>query len=728
MTSRGVKCPPAVLLESSANLPINDATEAAVVICAAAIGRGVVLTNFTVPNRFELNSRERCFDLNDLIDFGYPMQTTSHAFKRPEADLSNLELLADQYPNIDAAIAELTRLSAVQTLPKGVVHVISDIHGEDKKLQHVINNASGTLRPLVEELFADSMESAEREAFLKLTFYPAEVTRRVGERLTDPDDIRNYAAKMLGPQLELLRYLVSNFSLRLATDVFPVEYRELLLEMMHAPSIERGPEFIGAMLDELVRRGRALHLIHLLGRLIRNLAVDELIIAGDLWDRGPRGDRVMDYLRLQPNVEFVWGNHDVLWLGASLGHEALICTVLRVSLRYRRIGQLDEGYSVPLTPLEHLARTVYADDPAEHFMPKREGMRPSVVVARMQKAAAVMQFKLEGQMIDRNPQWDLDHRRLMHRINYDRGTIEIEGETYDLRDTNFPTVDPKNPYQLSDEESACLARLKHSFLSSQKLSEQMRWMVGYGSMYLKRDECLIFHGCVPADADGNFRSLEVDGRSLSGRKLFEEIETVVRRAVVNSEQSDLDFLWYLWSGPTSPLFGKDRIATLERDFIVDKKPHRETKDAYFSLIHNIDFCNKVLKEFGMQTDGGLIVNGHVPVKVEAGESPLKRSGKAITIDGAFSEAYGDYGYTLVLEPDRIVLAQHSHFDSVQAAIAEGVDIVPKVQNIRVFDAPRCTRDTERGQRIDYRMGMLERLIDAYQTNRLHERPSSNPSK
>jgi len=632
-----------------------------------------------------------------------------------------LEVLAVDYPNLDAAIAESARLAAVQTLPKGVVHVISDIHGEDKKLQHVINNASGTLRPLVEELFAESMNAAEKEEFLKLTFYPAEVTERVGRILTQPEEIREYALRMLGPQLELLRYLISHFSLRLASNLFPAEYRELLLEMMHSPSTERDPAFVEAMLDELVRRNRALHLVHLLGRLIRNLAVDELIIAGDLWDRGPRGDRVMEYLRRQPNVEFIWGNHDILWLGASLGHEALICTVLRVSLRYRRLGQLDEGYSVPLTPLEHLARTVYANDPAEHFMPKGEGMRPTEVVARMQKAAAVMQFKLEGQMIERNPHWNLDHRRLLHRIDHQRGTIEIDGITYSLRDSSFPTVDPNNPYELSEEEAACLSYLKHSFLNSQKLSEQMRFLVGHGSMYLRRDECLIFHGCVPVDEQGNFLLLEIGGKAFTGCSMFEEIEKVVRRAVIDVEQADLDFLWYLWSGPRSPLFGKDRIATLERDFIADKKSHQESKDPYFSLIHNTRFCDSVLREFGMETENGLIVNGHVPVKVEAGESPLKHSGKAITIDGAFSEAYGDHGYTLLLEPDRIVLAQHSHFDSVESAIRDGVDIVPKVQDIRVFESSRCTRDTERGQRIAYRIEMLERLIEAYQTNRLHER-------
>ncbi len=652
------------------------------------------------------------------------MPKPSLFFKRPEADLATLELLAKQLPNVDAATAEIARLAAVQTLPKGAIHVISDIHGEDKKLQHVINNASGTLRPLVEWLFAETMDAEQIKEFLKLTFYPAEVTQRLERSLESPGDIRAYAVRMLKPQLELLRYLMSNFSLRLATRRFPAEYSELLLEMVHAPSTERGPEFVEAMIDELLRRGRVLHLIHLVGRLIRNLAIDELIIAGDCWDRGPRADRVVDYLRHQPNVSFVWGNHDMLWLGASLGHEASICAVLRISLRYRRLGQLDEGYSVPLTPLEHLARTVYADDPAEFFMPNRQGMRPNLVVARMQKAAAVMQFKLESQMIQRNPHWGLDHRRLLHHIDHAQGTIEIDERSYVLRDTRFPTVDPKHPYQLTAEESLCLERMKQSFLNSQELYEQMRFLVGYGSMYLIRGECLIFHGCVPTDADGEFLPMTVDGEPLAGRALFERIEKVVRRAVEEAKSEDLDFLWYLWSGPRSPLFGKDRIATFERDFIEDKTPHREIKTPYFGLIHKADFCDKILTEFNVSADDGLIVNGHVPVKVEKGESPLKRSGKAITIDGAFSEAYGDHGYTLVLEPSRIVLCEHHHFESVEAAVRDGVDIIPSVQEIRVFDKPRCTRDTERGQRICHRIELLERLIDAYRTNRLHEETGS----
>ncbi|CAA6679182.1 MULTISPECIES: fructose-bisphosphatase class III [unclassified Lentimonas] len=648
------------------------------------------------------------------------MTNKALSFKRPEENLSSLELLAAEFSNTDAAIAEIARLAAVQTLPRGAIHMISDIHGEDKKLRHVINNASGTLRPLVEKMFAKKMTSEELKSFLKITFYPAEVTDQLERDLTDPFELKEYARKILNPQFELLRHLMGNYSLKLATEILPADYQNLLLEILHAPTRERGNQFVEAIIDELQRQGRVLHLIHIVGRLIRNLAVDELIIGGDCWDRGPRGDRVVDYLRLQPNVSFIWGNHDALWLGAALGNDALICTALRVSLRYRRISQLDEGYSVPMTPLEHLARKIYSDDPAEFFMPKGDGLRPIELVARMQKAIAVMQFKLEGQLIERNPQWKLDHRRLMHRIDLDHGTIEIDGVVYELRDKRLPTVDPEDPYTLTSEEQDCLDRLKSSFLSSQKMREQMRYMVGHGSMYLQRGDCLIFHGCVPVDTEGNFLDLEIDGQNFSGKALFEEIEVVVRRALEKRKTPDLDFLWYLWCGPRSPLFGKDRIATLERDLIADKTPHRENKDPYFDLIHEVGFCDKVLEEFGADADQGLIVNGHVPVKLKQGESPIKRSGKAITIDGAFSEAYGDHGYTLVLEPGRIVLAEHHHFESIESAIKDGVDIVPKTQDIRVFDDPQRTQDTERGQRINYRMKELNRLIEAYRSNRLHE--------
>ena len=490
--------------------------------------------------------------------------------------------------------------------------------------------------------------------------------------------------------------------------------------MLHEPTTERGDQFYEAIADELIRRDRALRLIHVTARLVRNLAIYELIIGGDCWDRGPRGDRVVDYLRQQPNVSFIWGNHDAAWLGAGLGHEALICHVIRVSLRYRRISQLDQGYSIPLTPLEHLANTVYADDPATHFFPKQSGLRPDILVARMQKAIAIMQFKLEGQMIERHPEWNMSQRRLLHRIDPVAGTVEVDGVRYPLRDRHLPTVDPANPYVLTPQEQSCMDILKSSFLASQKLAEHLRYIVQIGSMYLIRDDHLIFHGCIPCDEQGNFLPMTIDGSPRAGKAMFDAIERVVTRALDSRQANDLDFLWYLWSGPLSPLFGKDRIATLERDFIADKTAHNETKGPYFALIHEKWFCQRVMEEFNVDPRRGLIVNGHVPVKIEKGEDPLKRSGMAITIDGAFSEAYGDHGYTLVLEADKTLLATHHHFESVEAAVRDGVDIIPKVTTIRSWDTPRKIADTERGRELKCQIDMLEKLIDAYQHNRLRQ--------
>ena len=638
-----------------------------------------------------------------------------------EYELATLRPLAREVRNIDSAIAEIARFSAELTLPRGTVHVISDIHGEDKKLRHVINNASGTLRPLVERLLKNKMPPDQFEEFLTLIFYPAEVVERLERTLRDPNEQKEFAIRTLHNLFDVVRVLAARRSLKHATRIFPAEYRELLAEILHEPSTERERDYIEAIVNELVRRGRVLHLIHLTGRVIRNLAIDELIIAGDCWDRGPRGDKVVEYLMQQPKVSFVWGNHDMAWLGACLGHDALICHVLRISLRYRRLTQLEEGYGIPIQPLEVLARKIYGDDPASCFNCKGEGMREKVVVARMQKAVAVMQFKLEGQTVSRHPEWQMDDRCLLHRIDREAVTIEVGGEVYALKDSHFPTIDPANPYELSPEEKTCLDRLRGSFRESRKLWEQMRWMVKNGSMYLRREENLIFHGCVPVDADGEFLPMMVGGYPYKGRAMFDAIETMVYRLMDGHDGADLDMLWYLWSGPQSPLFGKDKIATLERELIANEKPHHEIKNPYFSLIHEPWFCEKILAEFGVDPAQGLIVNGHVPVKVEKGESPIKRSGKAITIDGAFSEAYGDHGFTLVLEPTRTILATHHHFESVEAAIIEGADIIPEIAVVREWSSPRRVADSQRGRDLSAAIAHLERLIVAYRNNDLPQR-------
>ncbi len=633
-----------------------------------------------------------------------------------QTDLASLRPLADRFTDIDAAEAESARLSAVLTLPKGTVHVISDIHGEDQKLRHVVNNASGTLRPLVEQLLGSKMTAEELRSFLTLTFYPAEVCERLERTMTNLNEVQAFAATALERQFVLVRALAGHYSLRRAMRLVPTAYRDLVAEMLHAPTTDRGEAFFNAIVAGLAHRGRAFELVHVIGRLIRNLAVEELVIAGDCWDRGQRGDRVVDYLRQQPYVSFVWGNHDAAWIGAAMGCEALICNVLRVSLRYRRLYQIDDGYGIPLTPLEHLARTVYANDPAKHFMPKESGLRPNDVVARMQKAAAIMQFKLEGQMIARNPQWGLEERRVLHKIDLPAGTITIGGEMYALRDTLFPTINPADPYALSDEEIACMKVLRNSFMLNVKLHEHVAFMINNGGMSLQRDGHLIFHGCIPCDPAGNFLPMQVGGRALTGRALFRAVEETVRCAAKRRDQAGIELLWYLWCGPRSPLFGKNRIATFERDFIADPKSHHESKDPYFTLVHEPWFCEKVLEEFGVEPTHGLIVNGHVPVRIDKGESPLKRSRKAITIDGAFSAAYGDHGYTLVIQSDRTFLARHHHFESVEAAIRDGIDIIPAIEVVSSPIRPRLVGDTERGRAIKADIALLSRLSEAYAKN------------
>ena len=650
--------------------------------------------------------------------FSSVFQSKKKAAELRECELAKLAPLAREIPNIDSAVAEIARFSAELTLPRGTIHVISDIHGEDKKLRHIINNASGTLRPLMERLLKGRMPPEQFQEFLALVFYPAEVIGRLEQALRSPQERKEYATRTLDNLFQIVRVLASRRSLKHAIRIFPAEYRDLLTEILNEPSTERSHDYLDAIIDELNSRGRVLHLIHLTGRVIRNLAIDELIIAGDCWDRGPRGDRVMDYITQQPNVAFVWGNHDMAWLGACLGHYALICQVLRISLRYRRLTQLEEGYGIPVEPLDLLARTVYPNDPATGFETKGTGLREKSVMARMQKAAAIMQYKLEGQMIALHPEWQMDHRRLLHRINRQTGTIEVDGVTYPLLDINFPTIDPDDPYELSNEERSCLERIRRSFMTSQKLWDHMRWMVSHGRMYLRREEHLIFHGCVPVDQQGEPLPMTIDDQSYAGSALFDAIERHVYRLLDGPAKDELDLLWYLWSGPHSPLFGKDRITTLERDLISDKKTHTETKNPYFRLIHEPWFCDKILAEFGVEPEHGLIVNGHVPVEVEKGESPLKKSGKAITIDGAFSEAYGDHGFTLVLEPHRTFLAKHHHFESVEAAINKGADIIPSITVVRKWERPKRVADSPRGRYLVQMIKLLEELIQAYRSKDL----------
>jgi len=637
----------------------------------------------------------------------------------PADRLALLEELTLLHPNRAAALAAIAGLRATLTLPKETVHVVSDIHGEYKKLKHVVNNGSGGLRSVVARTVGDRLDQAGQDRLLNLIYYPRETYEALRGRPGGlPADLVRTTLRL---EFDVLRDLARTCRLETIERLVPGHVRGLFREILFAPSLGRGPAFLDAIIHEFTAHGQELDLLRISARLIRNLAVSELIVAGDLGDRGPRIDRVIEHLMQQPRVSFTWGNHDASWMAACLGHEASIATVLRISLRYRRLSQLEEGYGITLAPLERLVRTCYADDPAERFACRGDGLRDPLLMARMQKAAAVLQFKLEGQLVRRHPAWGLGHRDLLGRVDPAAGTVEIDGRVHPLLDTLLPTVDWRDPCRLSEPERTCLDRLRQSFLSSAAMWRQMRFVAGHGRMHLRRDHVVIFHGCIPVDDAGSFLPFVVDGEACTGRRLFDALERVVHRAFRDRRPDDLDMLWYLWGGPLSPWFGKDRLATFETYFVADPAAHAETKNPYFRLIHERWFCRKVLAEFGVEAPPGLIVNGHVPVRVERGESPLKASGDAVTIDGAFSEAYGDRGYTLVLEASRTTLALHHHFESVDQAIAEGADIVPTVTPLRTYPEPRRIGDTEQGDELRRRIAMLEELTAAFRSGAIPER-------
>lgn len=638
--------------------------------------------------------------------------------------LTHLQILAQRFPDVPSVLAEIANLEAVLTLPKPTVHVVSDVHGEDVKLRQVVNNASGSLRPLFERLYRGRLAGDEIDQLLTLVYYPRE-TWPVMVGGATPERRRERLRWVAEHAAIALRSLVRHYSLRYVAKIVPDPFDGLLRELVFADELARQPAFLDRLLAPFLGHDQDGELVALFSHVIRHLAVGELVVAGDLGDRGPRIDRVIDVIAEQPSVAITWGNHDASWIAASLGHPAAIATVIRLSLRYQRLAQLEDGYGISLDPVRRLARDAYAGDPADCFRVKGDADDGHAELARMQKAIAILQFKLEGQLFDRRPEWQLGHRALLRRIDPAAGTVDIDGVRHPLRDTRFPTVDWADPCRLSGGEARCLAELGEAFLHSRALARQMAFVVSHGHMSLRRDRCAIFHGCVPVDARGEPLALVVDGEPRRGKPLFDAIEVVVQRAfrrgAAQVAELDRDLVFYLWTGPLSPCFGKDRMATFETYFVADPATHEETKNPYFKLIHDPAFCARMLREFGVDEREGYLVNGHVPVRLEAGETPIKRSGRAITIDGAFAAAYGDKGFSLVLDAERIYLAQHHHFESAEAAVTRHADIVPTVSDVVVHERPRTVGDTETGDEIRAEIAVLEELLRAFEANIIRER-------
>ncbi|MDD2492105.1 MAG: fructose-1,6-bisphosphatase [Bacteroidales bacterium] len=647
-------------------------------------------------------------------------------------DLKYLQLLSKSFPTISAASTEIINLEAILNLPKGTEHFLTDIHGEHESFQHVLKNASGVIRKKVEDIFGHRLREWEKRELCTLIYYPAEKLKviQVRER-----DINDWYKMVLLQLLSVLSNVSSKYTRSKVRKALPNEFSYIIQELLHEFKTDPNKQdYVHAIITTIVSTGRAEQFIIAMSKIIQRLTIDHLHIVGDIYDRGPGAHIIMDLLCDYHNFDIQWGNHDIVWMGAASGSEACMANVLRISLRYGNLSTLEDGYGINLLPLATFAMEVYGEDQCLLFKPKARDDEPvkqkhMKLISQMHKAISIIQFKLEGELIERNPEFGMDERRLLHRINFEKGTIDLYGKEYALRDTLFPTIDPKNPYKLTDDEREVVETMKHYFANSEKLRKHMRCIYANGSLYLVKNSNLLYHGSVPLNSDGTFKKLKIRGIEYSGKALFDKIDQIVRQAYFEEKRKKeklfaTDFVWYLWCGPVSPPFDKDRMTTFERYFIAEKETHKENKGEYYTLKNNREICEAILKEFGINDEVSHIINGHIPVKTAKGESPIKAGGKLLVIDGGYSKAYqpetGIAGYTLIYNSHGLMLIQHEPFESTKKAIEDGHDIISETTVLEFSNKRRLVRDTDIGVDLMRQIDELTRLLAAYRGGYLKE--------
>lgn len=647
-------------------------------------------------------------------------------------DLKYLKLLSKSFPTISDAATEIINLEAILNLPKGTEHFLTDIHGEHEAFQHVIKNASGVIKKKVEDIFGHTLREWEKKELCTLIYYPEQKLKIIKNREHDIDD---WYKMILVRLLKVCENVSSKYTRSKVRKALPKEFSYIIQELMHESLNEPNKHgYVEAIISTIVSTGRSENFIVAISKLIQRMTIDSLHIIGDVYDRGPGAHIIMDILCDYHNVDIQWGNHDLVWMGAAAGSEACMANVIRMSLRYTNLATLEDGYAINLMPLASFALEMYGEDPCTVFKPKMSEdevvkQKQIKMISQMHKAISVIQFKLEGQLIERNPEMGMSERRLLHLIDYEKGTITLNGKVYQLRDKSFPTIDPKNPYELTEDERELVDKLIHSFTHSEKLRKHMRCIYANGSLYLVRNSNLLYHGSVPLNEDGSFRSVRIQGEEYSGKKLFDKIDQIVRQAYFEEKKTKekrygLDFIWYLWCGPSSPPFDKDRMATFERYFISDKETHKENKGHYYHLKDNREICEKILEEFGIRDEHSHIINGHIPVKTTKGESPIKADGKLLVIDGGYSKAYqpetGIAGFTLIYNSHGLQLVQHQPFVSTQQAIENGEDIISETTVLEFSNRRKLVRDTDIGKELMQQIDDLTKLLDAYRSGYLKE--------
>ena len=645
-----------------------------------------------------------------------------------------LERLSELYPTIAAASMEVINLEAILNLPKGTEHFLTDVHGEYEAFAHVLKNGSGAVRRKVNEVFGTTLSDQDKRTLATLIYYPREKMARILAKTKNKKDWYKITLYRL---IAVSKRAASKYTRSKVRKALPPEFAYVIEELITEKDDVRDKEsYYDAIVQTIIRLGRAEDFIAALCELIQRLVVDHLHILGDIYDRGPGPHIIMDDLMAYHSVDVQWGNHDVLWMGAATGQRACIANALRICARYGNLDILEEGYGINLLPLATFAMQAYENDPCTCFAlkgepPKNKNEREMNL--KMHKAISIIQFKVEGQMSKEHPEFGLEGRALLHRIDYERGVITLDGKEYKLLDMNFPTVDPKAPYRLSDAEEQVMERLENAFQKCEKLQEHMRFLLAKGSLYKVYNGNLLFHGCVPLDENGSFREVELYGHRCSGRSLYEFFDEYIRKGFVAEDlverKRGRDLMWYIWLHENSPLFGKTKMATFERYFLAEKETHREKKNPYYTLIEDEEVANRILEEFGLSPEDGHIINGHVPVRSKNGESPVKCGGKILVIDGGFSKAYqketGIAGYTLTYNSYGLILSALEPFESTEAAIEREIDIHSDSVIVRHADRRKLVGDTDTGAVLREKIADLEQLLMAYHSGLLVERYVKN---
>ena len=632
-----------------------------------------------------------------------------------------LHLLSEKFPNSQAVISELINLRAILSLPKGTEHFVSDLHGASLAFIHMIKNASGVVRKKVDEVYSSRMDEEEKRALCALIYYPDE--RIEYEKTVQPDMTAWYKLR-LSQTVEVARAVTIKYSRSKVHKLLPPDYAYIIKELLHETNLEQHDRntYYHAIIDAIIETGCADQVLIAICYLIHSLTIDTLHIVGDIFDRGSGAAKILDVLDTVRDYDIEWGNHDIEWMGAMAGNMALLATVLRVSIRYANIETLEEGYGINLLPLANFAMTVYGDDPCTIWQTKDFENNPRLtrsaqLMAKMHKAISIIQFKLEGQTVLRHPEWHMDDRAVLHKL-----------DQYDLLDTNLPTIDPKDPYALSQEESDLMNQLWRSFRKSEKMQKHLRMLYEHGSLYLVRNGFLLYHAAIPLNADGSFTEADVCGERVSGKALMDRTDAIIRQAYYGegqAKQDALDYMLYLWEGANSPLYNKDKMTTFERYFLPKGEAWDEHKGAYFTLADDEEVCKKILKEFGLNPATGRIVNGHVPVRTIKGETPMRANGKRFVIDGGFSKPYqektGIAGYTLIYNSHGIQLVEHESFESREQAILSGSDIHNRTL-LQDFSGKRIRiKDTDKGKELLEQIEALEQLLENYRNGSFRER-------